>query len=773
MEALAAIALAGNILQFVETVSHLISSTRQLSGVGATDEHIELTTIAAEVTILAARVTPTDASTGAKLSDEEAAMRALGTQCSQVAQQLLAVLETLKVKNADGKLRHFDSLYKALLAEWKKPEIDSLQARLDRIGAAIMRHLVSYDSDKILKRLDDLSMQDRALHVNRGGEIAQLRKDMVEIFHGMGDKERKQELRNRTMKALFKAAASGCRYSAEQIILEQIRFEEIDCRYNSIHDSHEHTLSWLFGTSEQRSPATFDEWLISDDNLYWISGKPGSGKSTLMKFLCDHPQTIERLNTWSKGKRLINAKYYFWNSGKPLQKSQEGLLRSLIYEILRKCPDMISKTFPDIWQLYFPEENDLPSTTNFQKRITVTMDSSVQSLLDTLRDLSSIAIELNVNFCFFIDGLDEYVGQPSDMIDLIRVLSTLPNLKLCVSSRPWNEFEREFGTDGTSKLYMQDFNGKDINAYVKNTFEKDLNYQELDDKDLNGKPLVEEIVRAANGVFFWVYLVVRSFQEGLGNGDSAADLRDRLRMLPKDLNEYFKRIILSDVAEFYRGHAAEMFSVAMEGEEDIPLIAYWFIRENTAYVLGLERKPLSVQQVNKRLKDTVKRLNAACKGLLEVRHVDNASTQGDSISLPSSIFFDNKVGFLHRTVREYLMLDDTRSILAEWSSADFEPHSTICKILLAQIKLSPLQQEYSSRVLHLRELFGDHFAEIPPGKRRSAASNLHQDLARFTQPLQPRIEVQRDRQKEHQQGEYLGGEKKSKLSRFFGDMRRK
>jgi hypothetical protein len=68
--------------------------------------------------------------------------------------------------------------------------------------------------------------------------------------------------------------------------------------------------------------------------------------------------------------------------------------------------------------------------------------------------------------------------------------------------------------------------------------------------------------------------VVRSFQDGLQNGDTASDLKERLRLLPKDLNKYFDRIILSNVAEFYHGHSAEMFTVTLVGEEDIPLIAY-------------------------------------------------------------------------------------------------------------------------------------------------------------------------------------------------------
>lgn len=442
-----------------------------------------------------------------------------------MAQELLEVLETLKVKSTDGKFYHVESFYKALLAEWKRPKVDDLVKRLDRIESSIHTHLTSYDSSKILHRLDELSTQDGRLNAHRNGEIRELRKQMISIFEGMREKMQERDSRDRTMAALLGAAARGSRYSAEQIILEQLRFDEIDYRYDNIREAHEHTLSWLFSTGEQRSPATFYDWLGSDDDLYWISGKPGSGKSTLMKFLSHHPRTIEKLGLWAKQKRLITADYFFWEAGKSLQKSQEGLLRSLLYDILRQYPDLIPQAYPNTWRLYFPEGNDWKPGVTIPKGSGVTIPLSVHGLLVTLEVISNAAMEFDSKFLFCIDGLDEYEGEANDTVELVRQLRKLPNLKPCISSRPWNEFEREFSRDGAQKLYMQDFNGPDISAYVYDVFNKDEDYQELGDKDLHGKPLLDEIVQSANGVFFWVFLVVRSFQEGLRNGDRATDLR--------------------------------------------------------------------------------------------------------------------------------------------------------------------------------------------------------------------------------------------------------
>ena len=44
-----------------------------------------------------------------------------------------------------------------------------------------------------------------------------------------------------------------------------------------------------------RPSVIFVDWLKQEDGLYWVSGKPGSGKSTLMKFLSAHDTTLKHL----------------------------------------------------------------------------------------------------------------------------------------------------------------------------------------------------------------------------------------------------------------------------------------------------------------------------------------------------------------------------------------------------------------------------------------------------------------------------------------------
>ncbi|OAL43613.1 hypothetical protein IQ07DRAFT_290683 [Pyrenochaeta sp. DS3sAY3a] len=706
MEPLLIIALTGNIIQFVERVSYLVSAGREISASDATCEYDELSLIAKELKNLVSDIILPDGEEYDRLDKEEKSLRALGAQCNEVAQELLQVLESLKVKSKDKRSRQVETFYKLLLSEWKKPKVENLQGRLARIGSSIQTHISAYDSRKILGRLDRLSSQNKLLEAHRNGEIDRLRAQTESLFKNIGRKLQNQESRNYIMTALLNAAASGSQYAIEQFILEQMRYEEMSYRYEAIRDAHDNTFSWLFSSSEQQSPANFEEWLESDDDVYWISGKPGSGKSTLMKFLYNNPGTVEKLRLHANGKRIVLASFFFWDMGKSIQKSQEGLLRALIFEILRQTPELIARVFPTMWHLFASKYGGISRQAHAQS---VSESLSVRGLLDTLSRISALAVGSDLKFCFLIDGLDEYHGQPRDVIELIKLLRKVPNVKICVSSRPWNEFEREFGTVDSRTLSMQEYNSSDIEKYVHDKLEQDENYQDLEDVNSNGKLLVEEIVQAANGVFLWVFLVVRSFQQGLENGDSIWDLRERLKQLPKDLNRYFDRIILSDVEDFYHGHSAEMFMVTLEGVERLPLLAYWYLREDTKYILEMEQRPLSIQRFNKRLKDTKKRLNAACKGLLEVRYITpQEDVTGRDSFLPSSTFYDRRVGFLHRTVGEYLKLDTTKAILQKRLSADFLPHETASKVLLAYLKILPQDLVHNGFIHHYETNFKLH-----------------------------------------------------------------
>lgn len=80
----------------------------------------------------------------------------------------------------------------------------------------------------------------------------------------------------------------------------------------------------------------FMSWLQSDkDKIFWIRGKPGSGKRTLMKFMIDNDNTERLLDSWRPGTKILS--HFFWKIGSQPQNSIKGLLCSLTYYILSGC----------------------------------------------------------------------------------------------------------------------------------------------------------------------------------------------------------------------------------------------------------------------------------------------------------------------------------------------------------------------------------------------------------------------------------------------------
>lgn len=593
----------------------------------------------------------------------------------------------MKVK---GNHRKWNSFYQAFQSVRKQGEIEALQKRLDRIEQRMgIRGLIRKESTVIAK-LERLNLESQLSQIARTGDIKELQEEFERLFTeikaGIDDNALRQK---ELVQRLSLSAQKGVEYDSEQRILATLRFPTMEDRHNSIRAAHAQTFAWILEESSaegnSRAPTKFVEWLESGEPLYWISGKPGSGKSTLVKYLSEHEIVIRKhLSLWTSEEKLIITSFFFWNAGRNvLQKSQEGLLRSMLYQVLRRCPVLIQKAFPDHWYPYSSGGLSSGSSLDFL---------GISGLLAAFQRVATELTSSKIKLFFLIDGLDEYEGKPNDMIHLIEFLKSSKQVKICVSSRPWNEFEKIYGQEASRKLYIENLTKQDIESYVRDTLEGDPSYQDLEEEDSQSLNLVQNIVDAAQGVFLWVFLVVRSLLEGLTNADRIVDLQRRLQLIPTDLNEYFERMLFT-IDSFYRNQTAQMFQVTLVAREILPLMNYWFSHQddpNLAFKLNVE--PLTMQKTNMRLKQMRKRLNACCKGLLEVHFYDSSNYHDSTLS--SSVLFNWKVDFLHRTVRDFLILPEMQTMLDEWAGDDFNADQVICEAIICQIKSAPQEEEY-------------------------------------------------------------------------------
>lgn len=461
--------------------------------------------------------------------------------------------------------------------------------------------------------------------------------------------------------SLIQSETSGTNMVVSLALLDSLTFEQMDFRHSKIHEAHPQTFAWMFENS-------FKRWLQSSEPIFWISGKPGSGKSTLMKYLVDNRETHILLRQRSGLEKQVVASYFFWINGTELQRSQEGLLQSLLYELLRQCPDLIEPALPDAWRAMASIVSEGKSTRYTWKRA---------DLLDAFRRLATLDTA-GTRFCIFIDGLDEYQGDHDELIDTIRRLTKM-NVKMCVASRPWNVFEAAFGQDTDCKLYLQDLNKADIKLYVDDKLRLRPEFQALQISTGKADEIINEIIEKSQGVFLWVFLVVQSLIEGLRNHDRLSQLQKRLRDFPSDLHKFFAHIFRS-LDPTYRIQTAHMFQVALAAPEPLSPLTYWFLDEAEDVpdiALCMPIRPLTTRDLSSRITEIKIRINGRCKGLLEL--TTTSSHAGISISC---------VDFLHRTVKDFFMTSEMQRTFANWQHQDFDPDFEICKASLAELKFT-------------------------------------------------------------------------------------
>jgi hypothetical protein len=154
---------------------------------------------------------------------------------------------------------------------------------------------------------------------------------------------------------------SSVQLKTQQEFLKSLSFENRLARHSAIPEAHKKTFRWAFQHDPDSPRGNLLKWFQHGDSIFWVSGKPGSGKSTFMKFVAGDKQSKTALETWALPKRLVVASHYFWCSGSSGQRSQQRLLQTLLFEIFRQCPDLIEVVCAERWA-DFPSNPSRPWT---------------------------------------------------------------------------------------------------------------------------------------------------------------------------------------------------------------------------------------------------------------------------------------------------------------------------------------------------------------------------------------------------------------------------
>ena len=473
----------------------------------------------------------------------------------------------------------------------------------------------------------------------------------------------------------------------QRALIDSLYFSGMTDRHNRIVEAHEKTFQWIFlpGYARHQKWTNFSEWLEGNSTLYWVTGKAGSGKSALMKYLRRDKRTMDHLNTWAAGVPLVIATFFFWNSGTQMQMSELGFLQSMLSQVLKEHPALIPRILPERWETF-----DLFGH-----------DESIWSVPELRQAFRLLAREESpeAKFFFFIDGLDELKGDHTHLVTLIKNISSSSNIKICVSSRPWVLFEDEF--KNKPSLMLQDLTYPDIVHLVNSAFYKKAVFVELKKREPKyASELLVNIAKKSAGVFLWVSLVVRSLLAGLVNGDRLSDLQRRLALLPPDLEKLYEKM-LDSVDHLDVEHASQIFQHVRAAEEPPSLLCLSFADEEPDFATKMKVQPLREDEKSSRAEEMRRRLNSRCRGLLEVGPpvslVAEAIDPGD-VSLtdhPMSVndrlaegtpLTDLTVQYMHRTVKDFLETPQVWDRIVRDGPRTYDPYLALCKSFIAQLK---------------------------------------------------------------------------------------
>ena len=425
-----------------------------------------------------------------------------------------------------------------------------------------------------------------------------------------------------------------------------------------------------------------------------------------MKFVSEHPCTRELLREWG-GKDVVVAKFFFWRAGGQLEKSQKGLLRSLLYQILHRHPELV----PDI--VFNRHNADAFMIEHPRSWTCAELSAALKAILLSSRS--------EFRFCFFIDGLDEFEGDYYDLVEDLDRLASSSAVKLCVSSRPWTVFQTTYGFFTDRQFSLQDLTSSDITKYIRGSLEEDGRFLRLFKTKSEASKLIDKMQGRAEGVFLWVTLAVKSLRRGLGQRDNVRVLEARIDGFPAELNTFIQRIFdsVEPVYQSYLARALVLHLHSLTHFVDMSALALCFLEEEASsshFAMDAPIRPLSRGELFQRMEQAQALISNWGKDLLYIDLPTTRSLFGpDERPHILTVCQESQIGFLHATIYDFLFGKLEDGTLGRMAGEDFDPLETSVRLRLRLIKY----ESRTGRLDHLIDLAMNLIGHVERKSRRS------------------------------------------------------
>lgn len=735
MDPISAISVATSILTFIEFSWAIVTGTYEVykSANGTTFENAHVVTVIDDLEKVTEDLSP---EVEGKTKHSKALCQ-LAEQCAELSKDLLRILHKLQATDEASK---WQSLKVKLASLRKEKEISSIERRLDKYRSQILLRLnvmftygfappapgffsngdYSEQQSSIKAQLDGIETETSQMRAYSAHQFSNLRKELDRaVQEALRNAQQNSENEHESMKdirlGLSKLLSQARSIKQENYILCRLYFDSMYKREDTVADAESGTFTWIVEedhwpdiVEDEDRPSTslpdsmpdtsnlkqldtmanrkrksirelFLQWLEIGQQIYHISGKAGSGKSTLMKFLSEHSAVHEKLTRWANSKKLVVAHFFFWNSGDELQMSLEGLYRSLLFAILKQCPELIPQVFSEEWGGIYEEGSG-------SHRIPLRWPS-IKRAFGTLVESRSFPEH---RFCFFIDGLDEYDGdsvQHWELAHSLRYWATSADIKICVSSRPHTEFMSTFSNDPAHQLSLHEVTSIDIRRFAVTMFRKSPHFERIREIYMD---LVTNLVERANGVFLWARLVVHSLLDGVGHRYSHSALMEKLDAIPTDLGQLFDTL-LAGIDPSDRRRSAKMFLIATTFEHEKNALIYSWLEdlEDPTFPFSSPVRACSNEEVGTRHEDVYCQLDSLSRGLLEVV----------PSTFPNDLYFKYNVQFFHRSVRDYLE-EPSRQEQMRARNPTFNCRNNYFRLRLAEFKFARTRMSYIKDSTH-------------------------------------------------------------------------
>lgn len=348
--------------------------------------------------------------------------------------------------------------------------------------------------------------------------------------------------------------------------------------------------------------SNFDNWLQTPGPLFWISGNPGSGKTTLMKHAFHSEAVRARLQRWAGSSQLIVASMFLFEGGGHLQKSREGILRAILFQVLTARPELVSVCFPSHITGPWPPSSPFNTVVNLSQAFYQLFSRMGKTLrlalfidaLDEYRiadqdygaaDNASVSMDGSTEGSSALLGSTKWISDSHNEIAmLITEMGNADFIKLCVSSRELPPFEDAL--EGSPRMRVHTRTEKMISDYCATRL--DLVAPGL---SAGQKPLCDEVSRKSRGDILWARLAIDLLMEG-----SLKKLRDTLESLPQQLggsSGLYMRII-QNLPPVKQRETCRIFELLLRAIESPGLVSLAFAVEG--YLAPVQQQQQQRQQ---------------------------------------------------------------------------------------------------------------------------------------------------------------------------------